>query len=120
MMTKDEAHEMMRKIHASVEAQRQEMAKDKDRESKSLMSAVYSVLKDAQNYGIIKAFVASSLQSGSTHVAMSGDMTELLAILADIVVDVCEEPDSPDKIERFCESLKEAAVVELAKRKALH
>lgn len=38
----------------------------------------------------------------------------------DIIVDVCEEPDSPDKIERFCESLKEAAVVELAKRKALH
>lgn len=33
---------------------------------------------------------------------------------------VCEEPDSPDKIERFCESLKEAAVIELAKRKALH
>lgn len=120
MMTKDEVDEMMRKINASAEAQWQEMAKDKDRASKSLLGAVYSELKDAQDHGIIKAFVASSLQSGSTHVAMSGDMTELLAILADVVVDVCEEPDSPDKIERFCESLKEAAVVELAKRKALY
>lgn len=119
-MTKDEVDEMMRKINASAEAQWQEMAKDKDRASKSLLGAVYSELKDAQDHGIIKAFVASSLQSASAHVAMSGDMTELLAILADVVVDVCEEPDSPDKIERFCESLKEAAVVELAKRKAVH
>lgn len=120
MMTKEEVDEMMRKINASKEAEWQEMAKDKDRASKSLLGAVYSELKDAQDHGIIKAFIASSLQDSSTHVALSGDMTEMLAILADIVVDVCEEPDGPDKIERFCESLKEAAVVELAKRKAPH
>lgn len=119
-MTKEEVDEMMRKINASKEAKWQEMAKDKDRASKSLMGAVYSELKDARKHGIIKAFIASSLQDDSTHVALSGDMTEMLAILADIVVDVCEEPDSPDKIERFCESLEEAAVVELAKRKVSH
>lgn len=48
MMTKDEVDEMMRKINASAEAQWQEMAKDKDRASKSLLGAVYSELKDAQ------------------------------------------------------------------------
>lgn len=117
MMTKEEVDEMMRKINASKEAKWQEMAKDKDRASKSLLGAVRSELKDAQDHGIIKAFIASSLQDSSTHVALSGDMTEMFAILADVVVDICEEPD---KIERFCESLKEAAVVELAKREALH
>lgn len=117
MMTKEEADEMMRENNGSKEAKWQEMAKDKDLTSKILMGAVYSGLKDAQSHGIIKAFIASSLQEGSTHVALNGDMTEMLAILADVVVDICEEPD---KIGRFCDSLEEAAVVELAKRKALH
>lgn len=116
MMTKDEVDEMMREINASKEAKWQEMAKDKDRASKSLLGAVYSELKDAQNHGIIKAFIASSLQDSSVHVAMRGDMTELLAILTDVVVDICEEPG---KIGRFCDALEEAAVVELTKRKAL-
>ena len=117
MMTKEEVDEMMRKINASKEAEWQEMAKDKDRASKSLLGAVYSELKDAQDHGIIKAFIASSLQDSSVHVAMRGDMTELLAILTDAVVDICEKPG---KIGRFCDALKEAAVVELAKRKALY
>lgn len=120
MMTKSEVEEMLKEINASKEAEWQEMAKNPEKASKSVMGAVYSELKEAQGHGVIKAFIASSLQDGSTHVALSGDMTELLVILADVIVDVCEEPDSPDKIERFCESLKEAAVVELAKRKALH
>lgn len=117
MMTKEEVDEMMRKINASKEAEWQEMAKDKDRASKSLLGAVYSELKDAQDHGIIKAFIASSLQDSSTHVALRGDMTELLAILTDVVVDICEEPG---KIGRFCDALEEAAVVELAKRKVSH
>lgn len=117
MMAKEEVDEMMRKINASAEAEWQEMAKDKDGASKSLLGAVHSELKDAQDHGIIKAFIASSLQDSSTHVALSGDMTEMLAILADVVVDICEEPG---KIGRFCDALEEAAVVELAKRKALH
>ena len=120
MMTKSEVEEMLKEINASKEAEWQEMAKNPEKASKSVMGAVYSELKEAQGHGVIKAFIASSLQDGSTHVSLSGDMTELLAILADVIVDVCEEPDSPDKIERFRESLKEAAVVELAKRKALH
>ena len=116
-MTKEEVDEMMREINASKEAKWQEMAKDKDRASKSLMGAVYSELKDAQDHGIIKAFIASSLQDSSVHVAMRGDMTELLAILTDVVVDICEKPG---KIGKFCDALEEAAVVELAKRKALY
>ena len=118
MMTKDEVDEMMRKINASAEAQWQEMAKDKDRASKSLLAAVYSELKDAQDHGIIKAFVTSSLQSGSTHVAMSGDMTELLAIVADIVADISDSKG--ETAENFCEALKEATALEIKKRKALH
>lgn len=117
MMTKNEAEEMLKKINASKEAEWQEMAKNPEKASKSVMGAVYSELKEAQKHGVIKAFVASSLQDGSTHVALSGDMTEMLAILADVVVDICEEPE---KIARFCDSLEEAAAVMLEKRKALH
>lgn len=117
MMTKEMVDEMMRKINASKEAEWQEMAKNPEKASKSVMGAVYSELKEAQSHGVIKAFVASSLQDGSTHVALSGDMTEMLAILADVVADICEEPD---KIARFCDSLEEAAAIMLAKRKALH
>lgn len=80
--------------------------------------AVYSELKEAQSHGVIKAFIASSLQDGSTHVALSGDMTEMLALIADVVADICDE--EPDKIARFCDSLEEAAAIMLAKRKALH
>ena len=112
MMTKGEVEEMLERINA--EAEWQEMAKDPEKASKSVMGAVYSELKEAQKHGVVKAFVASSLQDGSTHVALSGDMT---AILADVVVDICEEPE---KIARFCDSLEEAAAVMLAKRKALH
>ena len=117
MMTKNEAEEMLKKINVSKEAEWQEMAKNPEKASKSVMGAVYSELKEAQKHGVIKAFVASSLQDGSTHVALSGDMTEMLAILADVVVDICEEPE---KIARFCDSLEEAAAVMLEKRKALH
>lgn len=117
MMTKEMVDEMMRKINASKEAEWQEMAKDPEKASKSVMGAVYSELKEAQSHGVVKAFVASSLQDGSTHVALSGDMTEMLAILADVVVDICGEPE---KIARFCDSLEEAAAVMLEKRKALH
>lgn len=117
MMTKGEVEEMLERINASKEAEWQKMAKDPEKASKSVMGAVYSELKEAQKHGIVKAFVASSLQDGSTHVALSGDMTEMLAILADVVADICEEPD---KIARFCDSLEEAAAVILAKRKALH
>lgn len=117
MMTKNEAEEMLKKINASKEAEWQEMAKNPEKASKSVMGAVYSELKEAQKHGVIKAFVTSSLQDGSTHVALSGDMTEMLAILADVVVDICEEPE---KIARFCDSLEEAAAVMLEKRKALH
>lgn len=117
MMTKNEAEEMLKKINASKEAEWQEMAKNPEKASKSVMGAVYSELKEAQKHGVIKAFVASSLQDGSTHVALSGDMTEMLVILADVVVDICEEPE---KIARFCDSLEEAAAVMLEKRKALH
>lgn len=117
MMTKSEAEEMLKKINASKEAEWQEMAKNPEKASKSVMGAVYSELKEAQSHGVVKAFVASSLQDGSTHVALSGDMTEMLAILADVVVDICEEPE---KIARFCDSLEEAAAVMLEKRKALH
>lgn len=116
-MTKNEAEEMLKKINASKEAEWQEMAKNPEKASKSVMGAVYSELKEAQKHGVIKAFVASSLQDGSTHVALSGDMTEMLVILADVVVDICEEPE---KIARFCDSLEEAAAVMLEKRKALH
>lgn len=117
MMTKSEVEEMLKEINASKEAEWQEMAENPEEASKSVMGAVYSELKEAQDHGIIKAFIASSLQDSSTHVALSGDMTEMLAILADVVVDICEEPD---KIGIFCGSLEEAAVVELAKRKDLH
>lgn len=117
MMTKSEAEEMLKEINASKEAEWQEMAKNPEEASKSVMGAVYSELKEAQSHGVIKAFIASSLQDGSTHVALSGDMTEMLAILADVVVDICEEPE---KIARFCDSLEEAVAVMLAKRKALH
>lgn len=115
MMTKGEVEEMLEKINA--EAEWQEMAKDPEKASKSVMGAVYSELKEAQSHGVIKAFIAGSLQDGSTHVALSGDMTEMLAILADVVVDICEEPE---KIARFCDSLEEATAVMLEKRKALH
>lgn len=117
MMTKSEVEEMLERINASKEAEWQKMAKDPEKASKSVMGAVYSELKEAQKHGVVKAFVASSLQDGSTHVALSGDMTEMLAILADVVVDICEEPE---KIARFCDSLEEAAAVMLEKRKALH
>lgn len=115
MMTKSEVEEMLERINA--EAEWQKMVKDPEKASKSVMGAVYSELKEAQSHGVVKAFVASSLQDGSTHVALSGDMTEMLAILADVVVDICEEPE---KIARFCDSLEEAAAVMLEKRKALH
>lgn len=117
MMTKSEVEEMLKEINASKEAEWQEMAKNPEKASKSVMGAVYSELKEAQGHGVIKAFIASSLQDGSTHVSLSGDMTELLAIFADVIVDVCEEPE---KIARFCDSLEEAAAVMLEKRKALH
>lgn len=117
MMTKSEVEEMLERINASKEAEWQEMAKNPEKASKSVMGAVYSELKEAQSHGVIKAFIAGSLQDGSTHVALSGDMTEMLAILADVVVDICEEPE---KIARFCDSLEEAAAVMLEKRKALH
>lgn len=56
--------------------------------------------------------------AGGTHVALSGNMTEMLALIADVVADICDE--EPDKIARFCDSLEEAAAIMLAKRKALH
>lgn len=116
MMTKGEVEEMLERINA--EAEWQEMAKNPEEASKSVMGAVYSELKEAQSHGVIKAFIASSLQDGSTHVALSGDMTEMLALIADVVADICDE--EPDKIARFCDSLEEAAAIMLAKRKALH
>lgn len=116
MMTKSEAEEMLERINA--EAEWQKMAKGPEKASKSVMGAVYSELKEAQGHGVIKAFIASSLQDGSTHVALNGDMTEMLVIIADVVADICDE--EPDKIARFCDSLEEAAAIMLAKRKALH
>lgn len=118
MMTKSEVEEMLKKINASKEAEWQEMVKNPEEASKSVMGAVYSKLKEAQSHGVIKAFIASSLQDGSAHVALSGDMTEMLALIADVVAEICDE--EPDKIARFCDSLEEAAAIILAKRKALH
>lgn len=118
MMTKSEVEEMLKEINASKEAEWQEMVKNPEEASKSVMGAVYSELKEAQSHGVIKAFIASSLQDGSTHVALSGDMTEMLALIADVVADICDEES--EKIARFCDSLEEAAAIMLEKRKALH